>query len=87
MGASFSRLTGLLARDLLTIVCIAEIAGGVLGWIFSTKWLNSFAYRINWGVDIIIISSFLTFLLAITPIVFNLIKSIRTNPVESLRYE
>jgi len=87
MGASFSQLTGFLARELLVIVCIAEITGGFLGWYFSTNWLNSFAYRINWGIDIIIISSFLTFFLAITPIVFNILKSVRTNPVESLRYE
>jgi putative ABC transport system permease protein len=87
MGASFSRLAGHLTRELFILVCIAEIAGGILGWYFSTNWLNSFAYRINWGIDIIIISSILTFLLAITPIVFNLIKSVRTNPVESLRYE
>jgi putative ABC transport system permease protein len=87
MGASFSRLTGFLARELFVIVCIADITGGFLGWYFSTNWLNSFAYRIDWGIDIIIISSFLTFFLAITPIVFNILKSVRTNPVESLRYE
>ena len=87
MGASLSGLTGLLIRDLFIIVCIAEITGGVVGWYFSINWLNSFAYRINWGIDIIIISCLLTILLAITPVVFNLIKSIRTNPVDSLRYE
>jgi putative ABC transport system permease protein len=87
MGASFSRLAGHLTCELFVIIWIAQIAGGILGWYFSTSWLNSFAYRINWGIDIIIISAFLTFILAITPIVFNLIKSVRTNPVESLRYE
>ena len=87
MGASFSGLTGLLLRDLVIIVCIAEITGGVLGWYLSTNWLNNFAYKINRGIDIIIISCLLTILLAITPVVFNLIKSIRTSPVESLRYE
>ena len=87
MGASFSGLTALLAHDLFIIVCIAEITGGVLGWYFSTNWLKSFAFRIKWGIDIIIISCFLTILLAIIPVVYNLIKSIRTNPVESLRYE
>ena len=87
MGASFSGLAGLLLHDLFFIVCIAEITGGVLGWYFSANWLNNFAYRINWEIDIIIISCFLTILLAITPIVFHLIKSIRANPVDSLRYE
>ncbi len=87
MGASVFQITGQLARDLFIIVCIAEIAGGILGWYFSTNWLNGFAYRIKWGIDILILSSFLTILLAIIPVVSNLIKSIRTNPVESLRYE
>jgi putative ABC transport system permease protein len=87
MGASFTRLAILMIRDLLLIVCIAALAGGVSGWYFSTNWLNSFAYRIDWGIDIIIISSFITLLLAITPVVFTLIRSIRTNPVDSLRYE
>jgi len=87
LGASFPGLVGLLTRDLLSIVCIAAIAGGVLGWYFSTNWLNNFAYRINWGIDVIIISSILTLLLAIIPISFKLSKSIRTNPIESLRYE
>jgi len=87
MGASFTLLAVLLIRDLLSIVCIAALAGGVLGWYFSTNWLNSFAYRIDWGIDIIIISSLLTLLLAITPVGLDLIRSIRTNPAESLRYE
>jgi putative ABC transport system permease protein len=87
LGASLPGLVSFLTRDLFFVVCIATLAGSILGWYFSTSWLKNFAYRINWGIDIIIISSILTFLLAIIPISFKLIKSVRTNPVESLRYE
>ncbi len=87
MGASFTGLAGFLTRDLLNIVFIAAVAGGILGWYFSTSWLSNFAFRIRWGIDIIIISSLLTIFLAIIPVSFNLIRSIRTNPAESLRYE
>lgn len=87
MGASFGRLADLLTRDLLSIVFIAAIVGGILGWYFSTRWLSSFAYRIDWGLDIIFISAIITLMLAFIPVSFNLIRSIRTNPADSLRYE
>ena len=87
LGASLTGLAGLLTRELFSVVFIATVAGGFLGWYFSTSWLNNFAYRINWGADIIIISSVLTLFLAIIPISFKLFRSVRTNPVESLRYE
>ena len=87
MGASFTGLAGLLTRDLINIIFIAAVTGGILGWYFSTGWLSNFAYRIRWGVDIVIASSVLTLLLAVIPISFNLIRSIRANPADSLRYE
>ena len=87
MGASFPELIGLLTKDILIIVIVSAIAGSIPGWYFSHNWLNNFAYRINWGVEIIFLSGILTIILAIIPVSFNLIRSVRINPVDSLRHE
>jgi putative ABC transport system permease protein len=85
LGAPFMNLLNLLSRDILIIIALASGAGGILGWYAADQWLNNFAYRIDIGLDTIIISSVITLLMAILPVSVKLMKAVKTNPVESLR--
>jgi ABC-type antimicrobial peptide transport system permease subunit len=87
LGISYARLLSLLTRDTLFVILIAAIVGGVLGWYLSAEWLNNFAYRCRIGFDEIVIATVLTLLMSVLMISFKLIKSMTTNPVESLRTE
>jgi putative ABC transport system permease protein len=87
LGANFARLLNLLTRDYLIVVLIATVFGSILGWYLSTQWLNNFAYRCRFGLDVIILSALLTLLMTMVMISFKLLKAITTNPAESLRTE
>jgi putative ABC transport system permease protein len=87
LGVSYARLLNLLTRDIMFVVLIATIVGGAFGWYLSTGWLNNFAYRCRIGFDVIVISAVLTLLMSMLMVGFKLIKSITTNPVESLHTE
>ncbi len=85
LGAPLLHLFSLLSKDVLVITGVACILGGILGWYASNEWLTNFAYRINVGIDVIIIASLITLTMAIIPLSFKLRKAIAANPVESLR--
>jgi putative ABC transport system permease protein len=87
LGISYARLLNLLTRDTMFVVLMACIVGGTLGWYLSARWLNNFAYRCRIGFDVIVIATLLTLLMSMLMVSFKLIKSMTTNPVESLRTE
>jgi putative ABC transport system permease protein len=87
MGASFVRLLRLILWDIVPIIGIATLIGGIPGWYLSADWLKNFAYRFSFGIDIIIISSLFTLFIALIPLSFKLVKSVSSNPVDSLRTE
>jgi len=51
------------------------------------KWLQSFAYKINIGAMVFIITTFVAILIALITISFQAIKAATANPVKSLRSE
>ena len=87
LGAPFLNLLALLSKDIFIVMGLASVVGGTAGWFGAGQWLNNFAYRIDMGVDIVILSSVITLLMAIVPLSFKLGKAVRANPVESLRTE
>jgi putative ABC transport system permease protein len=87
LGVSFHNLLFLLLKDTIIILIFASFLGGFLGWLMAQKWLANFAYRIDFSVGIIIISSLITFLLAFLPVIYRIVKAAKTNPINALRHE
>jgi putative ABC transport system permease protein len=87
MGASYTGLLSLLTKDSVVLILISTIIGGVLGWYLSTAWLNNFAYRCRFGLDVIAVSAGLALIMYLLMISFKLFQSVTTNPAESLRTE
>ena len=85
VGAPIFNLGIILLRDNFIIIGIASVVGGVLGRYIAMQWLNNFAYRISFGIDIIIISFLIAILMAVFPVSFKLRKAITNNPVQALR--
>jgi len=87
MGASFVRLLRLILWDIVSIIGIAAVVGGILGWYISADWLKNFACRFSLGINVIIIAFIFTFFVAMIPLSLILVKSVSTNPANSLRTE
>jgi putative ABC transport system permease protein len=86
-GASASNLVCLLTVGFLKLVLIANIIAWPIGYFTMNKWLQNFAYRIQLGAGIFIISTLITFLITLFTLSYRTIKAAHANPVDSLRNE
>jgi putative ABC transport system permease protein len=85
VGAPFIYLVWLLLKDNFAIIAIASVIGGLTGMYAANQWLHNFAYRISFGIDIIILSSLIALFMAMIPLGYRLWRAIINNPVESIR--
>jgi putative ABC transport system permease protein len=87
LGASMTGIVGLLSKDFLKLVIIALIIATPVTWYFMHNWLQDFAYRINIGWWVFVITGMVAVLIALMTISFQAIKAAIANPVKSLRTE
>ncbi len=87
LGASNVQVVLLLLKETLKWVMVANIIAWPIAYFSMTKWLQHFAYRIDLGITIFIISSVLALTIALITISFQSVRAARANPVDSLRYE
>jgi len=87
LGASVSSVTGLLAKDFISLVFIAILIASPIGWYFMDRWLQDFAYRspIPWWV--FPVAGAFALLIAVLTVSFQAIKAALANPIRSLRTE
>jgi putative ABC transport system permease protein len=87
MGASVSRIVGLLSKDFLLLVAISFVIAAPLAGYFMHKWLVDFAYRIDLSWWVFAVAGFAAMIIALATISFQAIKAAIANPVKSLRSE
>ncbi len=87
LGASVSELLVLLSKEFIKWVLLANIIAWPIAWYAMNKWLQNFAYRVNIGIWIFILSASLALIIALVTVSYQSIKAAVANPVESLRYE
>lgn len=87
LGASIHTIYGLLTLDSTKFVLIANFIALPVGWYFAKGWLNNFAFRVDIEPWMFIVTVLSTFTIALLTIVWQVVKTSKTNPVEALRYE
>jgi putative ABC transport system permease protein len=87
IGASAAKLACMLSQDFLTPVLIAVLIAFPLSWLLMSRWLEGFAYRIQIGPGVFIITAMATLFIAMATIGTQTIKAAVINPIESLRSE
>jgi len=87
LGASVSRIVGLLVQDFIKLVFIAILIATPLAWFAMDKWLQAYAYRTTVHWWIFALAGIIAVLIAFITISFQSIKAALTNPVKSLRSE
>jgi putative ABC transport system permease protein len=87
LGASAANVIGLLSKDFVKLVLLANLMAWPIGWYAMNAWLQNFAYRINIGWWVFAVSGGLALLIALLTISVLALKAALANPVEALRYE
>ena len=87
LGASVVNVVGILSKQFLLMVLLANIIAIPIAYYFMSNWLEDFAYRINISWWIFAVSGAIALLIALLTVSYQAIKAAIANPVESLRYE
>lgn len=87
LGASATGLIVLLSKEFTKLVVIAFVPGALVAWFLASKWLNSFAYRIDIGPSIFILSGLAAICIAWLTVGFQSARVATSSPVNALRYE
>lgn len=87
MGASSLGLAVLLSKEFTVLVLIAIVPAIALGWYVSDQWLSGFAYRIEIGPVVFVLSAFIALGIAWLTVAYQSLRAAVSNPIKSLRHE
>ena len=87
LGASVFSIFGLLSKEFVNLVIIACVIASPIAYLFGSRWLQDFAYRIDLHPVYFLIGGMLALLLALMTMTYQALKAARTNPVDALRTE
>ena len=87
LGAGGANIIGLMSREYLLLMGVAiVIAIPIASWIMHL-WLEDFANKIVLAWWLFVIPCLIVIMTAFIAISFHTLKAVRTDPVETLRYE
>tara|TARA_R110001599_G_scaffold80918_2_gene218523 strand:- start:1889 stop:4573 length:2685 start_codon:yes stop_codon:yes gene_type:complete len=87
LGASPLKIFVMLFNDFSWQLIIAIVLSVPLTWYLMSNWLKDFAYQINIGADMFVLSAALAFGLTTLVISYHAIRAAKSNPVKALRTE
>jgi len=88
LGASVSRIVGMLTKDFIKLVAIANLIAIPIAYFMMNAIIRFvYTYPISLGAGIFVITAGLTLLIAFLTVSSLTIKSAMANPVDSLKYE
>lgn len=87
LGASVPNILGLLSKEIVILILLANLIAWPLAWYFMQQWLDSFAYHIDMNLAIYLLAAIGAIILALITVSSQTIKAAMTNPSNTLRYE
>ena len=87
LGASGQQIVTTLSADFIKLIFIALAISIPFAWLTTSKWLQSYPYRITLSWWLFALAGILVIALALITTGFQSIKSAMANPVKSLRTE
>ncbi len=87
LGASVAGIVGLLSKDFIKLVLLANVIAWPLAWYAMNKWLQDFAYRVDIDWSVFALAGGIALCIALLTVSTQAIKAALANPVEALRYE
>ena len=86
-GASIPQIIVLLYRDVLVLILIASVLIVPLSYWVMTRWMDNFAYKSQINFLLFGIVAIFAILVSFLTVAFHSLKTARTNPADSLKYE
>jgi putative ABC transport system permease protein len=87
LGASVTNIVTLLSKDLMKLVLVATVIASPLAWYGMSKWLQSFAYRVDIQWWVFAIAGIAAILIAFITVGTQSVKAATANPAKSLKSE
>ena len=87
LGSSVQNIVLLLSKDLLKPVLVGTLIAMPVGYYAMNKWLQGFAYRIDFHWWMFAIAIVVAVSIALLTVGFQAVKAAIANPVKSLRTE
>ena len=87
LGASVKEIMILMNKDYLKWVITAFVIACPAAWYAINKWLDEFAYRITLPWWLFPLAGGIVFAVALLTVTLQVLRAVKINPIESLRYE
>jgi putative ABC transport system permease protein len=87
LGASTSHIVGLLSKEFLVLVAIANIVAAPVAWYLSGQWLANFAYRMAVNPMVFVWTLLIGLGITMITVGYQTFRAASSDPVKSLRYE
>lgn len=86
-GASIPHIIFLLYKDVMYLIIIAAVVVIPISYYMITEWMGNFAYQTDLNYFTFGMVAVLALIFAFLTVAFHSLKTARTNPVDSLKYE
>lgn len=83
-GASVQNIVGMLSKEYIILIMISLLISVPLGYYAMSKWLEGFAYKIEPGFMVYVISGLVSLLISWLTVSFESVRAANRNPVETL---
>lgn len=87
LGASVFSIIRLISKEFVVLVVISNVIAWPLGYYLLHKWLQGYAYRSGFGIEIFVMAGLGTLLIALFAVGLHTVKAAWSNPLESIRHE
>lgn len=87
MGASVTSIVVLLSKEFTRLVLVAAVVAFPLSYAAMTRWLESFAYRVDVHWYVFALAGLVALVVAWATVSYQSIRAAVADPVKSLRYE
>ena len=87
MGSTSSEVMVLMLRTFCAPLLVSFVIAIPIAWYIMNDWLTNFSYRISLSPWIFATTCAFALLVAVLSVVFQIVKAVRANPVESIKTE
>jgi putative ABC transport system permease protein len=87
MGASVKNIMFLLSKEFFKWIAFANLVAWPVAYLVMNRWLQNFAFRTQIGWTLFAATAGISFAIALLTISYLILKTARSNPIDSLRYE